>query len=227
MSLAGFIQDLTNDEIKDVVWSTPPEKTVQFIPAEDSVKTIQYIPAEVEKPKIKLKLNLKNPKPVESSAPVLQIPTNEAPTVPTVPAVTQPTPVVPEVPVQPVEVPVMVAPQAPVLEAPVEQPVERPVERVVEQPKPVPQPVAEPPKAEQPKPLTDDDIFLKSGTELSKKALWMEYYEKARRSRKDYEVTRKMKAGRFTITPDNKVLILPDYDVVGKDPDDILKDKWF
>ena len=55
----------------------------------------------------------------------------------------------------------------------------------------------------------------------------MEYYEKAKRSRKDYEVTRKMKAGRFTITPDNKVLILPDYDVVGKDPDDILKDKWF
>ena len=29
------------------------------------------------------------------------------------------------------------------------------------------------------------------------------------------------------ITPDNKVLLLPDYDIVGKDPDAVLKDKWF
>ena len=29
------------------------------------------------------------------------------------------------------------------------------------------------------------------------------------------------------ITPDDHIANLPNYDVVGKDPDDILKDKWF
>lgn len=46
-------------------------------------------------------------------------------------------------------------------------------------------------------------------------------------SKKSNEVVNRMKLGRFTITPDNKVLLLPDYDIVGKDPDDVLSDKWF
>ena len=75
--------------------------------------------------------------------------------------------------------------------------------------------------------LTDDEIFINTGTELSKKSIWMDYYEKAKRSRKSNPIVDRMKIGRFTITPDNKVLLLPDYDIVGKDPDDVLKDKWF
>lgn len=78
-----------------------------------------------------------------------------------------------------------------------------------------------------PKELSDEEMFNLTGTEYSKKALWLEYYEKAKRSRKNNPVADRMKKGRFTITPDNKVLLLPDYDVVGKDPDDVLKDKWF
>lgn len=70
-------------------------------------------------------------------------------------------------------------------------------------------------------------LFNFTGTECSKKPIWMEYFEKAKRSRKQNVIVDRMKQGRFTITPDNQVLLLPDYDVVNKDPDDILKDKWF
>ena len=108
-------------------------------------------------------------------------------------------------------------------------------------PKPVatPQPVQQPVVSTPVKPtqtvvstgsmtqLTDEELFIKSGTEDSKKAIWFEYLEKARTSTKKNQIVDKMKVGRFTITPDNKFLILPDYDVVGKDPDDILKDSWF
>ena len=45
--------------------------------------------------------------------------------------------------------------------------------------------------------------------------------------KKTNPIVDRMKLGKFTITPDNKVLLLPDYDIVGKDPDDVLKDKWF
>lgn len=75
--------------------------------------------------------------------------------------------------------------------------------------------------------ITDEQLFIKSGTELSKRAIWMDYFAKAKSSKKSNEVVNRMKLGRFTITPDNKVLLLPDYDIVGKDPDDVLRDKWF
>lgn len=70
-------------------------------------------------------------------------------------------------------------------------------------------------------------LFINSGTESSKKAMWTEYYQKAKSSRKQNPIVERMKLGKFMITFDNKVLILPDYDVVHKDPDDILKDHWF
>lgn len=85
-------------------------------------------------------------------------------------------------------------------------------------------------RVEQPKESVEnieEQLFVKSGTEFSKKSIWLEYYQKAKSSRKQNIIVEKMRVGRFTITPDNKVLILPDYDVVNKDPDDILKDKWF
>lgn len=77
------------------------------------------------------------------------------------------------------------------------------------------------------KELNEEELFISTGTELSKKSIWLDYYEKAKRSRKSNPIADRMKTGRFTITPDNKVLLLPDYDIVGKDPDDVLKDKWF
>jgi hypothetical protein len=98
------------------------------------------------------------------------------------------------------------------------QPIQQQVQQQVEKPQQV---------DTSPKELSDEEMFNLTGTEYSKKALWLEYYEQAKRSRKNNPVADRMKKGRFTITPDNKVLLLPDYDVVGKDPDDVLKDKWF
>ena len=95
-------------------------------------------------------------------------------------------------------------------------------EPVIERPKPVQQPVVQE-KTES----TDEDLFLKSGTESSKRDVWFDYYQRAKSSRKHNGVVDRMRLGRFTITPDNKVWILPDYDVVGKDPDDVIRDKWF
>lgn len=105
------------------------------------------------------------------------------------------------------------------------QPIQQQVQPKV-QPQ-VQQQVEKPQVDTSPKELSDEEMFNLTGTEYSKKALWLEYYEQAKRSRKNNPVADRMKKGRFTITPDNKVLLLPDYDVVGKDPDDVLKDKWF
>jgi len=113
----------------------------------------------------------------------------------------------------------------------IEQPKVVEPQRVVEQPKVVEPPPYEPPKQVEPpkvekKELTDEELFNTTGTEFSKKQLWLQYYEQAKNSRKQNPIVDRMKLGRFTITPDNKVLLLPDYDIVGKDPDDVLKDKW-
>lgn len=83
------------------------------------------------------------------------------------------------------------------------------------------------PTVEKPKELTADELFDLTGTEASKKELWIDYYNRAKNSRKKNVIVDRMKIGRFTLTPDNKPLLLPDYDIVGKDPDDVLKDKWF
>ena len=102
-----------------------------------------------------------------------------------------------------------------VIEPKVEQPIEPKVEhQVVEQLVAYKEP-------------TDEELFNNTGTEYSKKAIWMDYFNQAKNSRKKNPIVDRMKVGRFTITPDNKVLLLPDYDIVGKDPDDVLKDKWF
>ena len=47
--------------------------------------------------------------------------------------------------------------------------------------------------------LDVDLLFLKSETSVDKKAAWMEYYEKALRSKKDNAVTDKLRRGRFRI----------------------------
>ena len=61
-----------------------------------------------------------------------------------------------------------------------------------------------------------NEIFINTGTELSKKSIWIDYFYKAKHSRKSNPIVDRMKIGRFTITPDNKVLLLPDYNIVDK-----------
>lgn len=237
MALQDFIQALQE---QDVVYSTPPQPSIRVIPPEN--QCIKIIPPESAvldpAPKV-IKLKIKQ-KPVEQTPvqstvqpqpqvqkPILQ-PVNREPEKPKLQPVSRPVeqPQVQQV----VQQPVQTAPQPQVVQQPVQQTQQKP-QAVI--PKYTPpdddeiSSVLQSDVPQEPKELTDDDIFNSTGTEYSKKTLWMEYFEKAKNSRKSNPIVDRMKVGRFTITPDNKVLLLPDYDIVGKDPDDVLKDKWF
>lgn len=75
--------------------------------------------------------------------------------------------------------------------------------------------------------LDVDLLFLKSETSVDKKAAWMEYYEKALRSKKDNAVTDKLRRGRFRILDDGSFIILPDLDTYQKSSKTLLEENWF
>lgn len=209
MALQDFIQSLQE---QDIVYSTPPQPSIRVIPPENQcIKIIppESVVANPPAPKV-IKLKIKQ-KPVNVEP---QIPNNQS----------------------------QQTVQKPQQQKPILQPVSKPNKEIVEHTvEPIVQPTIQQkqetipkytppntkPNIETPTQITDDDIFNSTGTEYSKKSIWMEYFIKAKNSRKSNPIADRMKLGRFTITPDNKVLILPDYDIVGKDPDDVLKDKWF
>ena len=202
MSLADFMRDLQSQD--GGIYSEVPEQPVRVIPPEQtSVRVIAPETAPQNKPvKIKLKLN-------PPASPDVK---------PTVQAVkTQP--IVQTQVVQPVQ------PKPQVSQNVINTSVAPQPDQIVKQA--IVNNLAEPPKVDTNKELTDEELFIKSGTEDSKKALWMDYFSQAKASKKHNPIVDRMRVGRFTITPDNKVLILPDYDVVNKDPDDILKSSWF
>lgn len=92
--------------------------------------------------------------------------------------------------------------------------------------------VEEPKKsvATQPEIVEEPDVdllFLKSETSVDKKAAWMEYYEKALRSKKDNAVTDKLRRGRFRILDDGSFIILPDLDTYQKSSKTLLEENWF
>lgn len=242
MALADFIQSLQE---QDVVYSTPPQPSIRVIPPEN--QCIKIIPPETldidpPAPKvIKLKIKPKITTPTEEQKPVQQ-------------PVSQPVQQVQKPILTPVSKPITQNQMQPVTETnqatqqvvremtqpttkqnSILQPVSKPEPIIAQKQETIPtyvphkEPVSQPVKQEPSKPtqLTDDEIFNNTGTEYSKKEIWFSYFEKAKTSRKSNPIVDRMKIGRFTITPDNKVLLLPDYDIVGKDPDDVLKDKWF
>ena len=106
------------------------------------------------------------------------------------------------------------------------KPIEKPkvVEPVVDLVQPT---IQQPTKPSVQRDETPDELFLKSKTEISKKDKWMEAYARAQASKKYNPYADRIRAGRFMILPDDSILPLPDYDVMSKDPDDVLRDKWF
>ena len=227
MSLVDFMQQL-QDQDDSIIYSEELEPSIRVIPPDKICTKVIPPESEVIKPPtvIKLKINqqqlvLQN-NDTSNTAAQSQIQNISNP------IQTQPIAPVQE-PIQNIVQPVTQPTQQVVV---IKQDINEPIQQVVTQ-----QPaliIEEPseniitPICSEPEILsTEDTLFNKSGTELSRKAMWIEYYVKAKGSRKSNAIVDRMKLGRFTITPDNKVLLLPDYDVVGKDPDDILKDKWF
>jgi hypothetical protein len=236
MGLVDFMQTLQE---QDITYSPEPEQTIRVIPPEKSSVGIKIIPPETEqttqKQPLKLKLKMKPPvqnvtaQPTQTARVTVEQPKQQV-----VQQVIQPTIIKPTV--QSVQTQPIVQPQ--VVQQPQVQPIQQTVQptQIVQPVQPVQQvqnvePIEEQPQVQQPIAKTKEEIlnelFISSGTEDSKKNLWIEYYNRAKTSRKQNIIVERMKIGKFTITPDNKVLILPDYDVVRKDPDDILKDHWF
>lgn len=228
MALADFIQSLQE---QDVVYSTPPQPSIRVIPPEN--QSIKIIPPEslnIEPPTPKvIKLKIKPKIKTEEPKPIQQEPINEALNQ----NITQNKQ-------QNINEPIIqqkshsILKQVSNTQTTENKPVVTQTQKEI--PKYVPQNIPNTHKTEtlnstnttqEKTQLTDEELFTSTGTEYSKKEIWFSYYEKAKHSRKSNPIVDRMKIGRFTITPDNKVLLLPDYDIVGKDPDDVLKDKWF
>ena len=233
MSLAKFIQSLQEEE---VIYSEPVKSSIRVIPPEKQQSTIRVLPPEtsndakveshVSTPldinpsasttKIKLKLNKKPVDLKSQPASVLsETPKQHKPEVK--PSIT--TDIKSETVVTPDESTKIVSQKVSNTET------KHPPEPIVEHQEPIENTIKDEPIVS--RELTDEEIFNNTGTEYSKMSIWMEYFQKAKNSKKKNPIVDRMKVGRFTITPDNKVLLLPDYDIVGKDPDDVLKDKWF
>ena len=212
MALQDFIQALQQE---DIVYSEP-EPAIRVIPPEKpQIKVIppenfNTIPKPVEQPKVEQKVEQNVEKPVKPVKPLVikfKIkPKSEEITPQSEPQVIQST----------------VPNKSVVIEPVVDKPIESTPQESI---KTVEQSSVEDTSIQHE--LTDEEIFNNTGTEYSKKAIWMDYFNQAKNSRKKNPIVDRMKLGRFTITPDNKVLLLPDYNIVGKDPDDVLKDKWF
>lgn len=217
MALADFIQSLQS---QDIVYSTPPQPSIRVIPPEKD-ECLKVIPPDGPVTgKVELKSNEPKPQVLVEEKPApktiklkikqKQVPTNE-------PASTTNT--------STESIKVISQPTESEIKKSTVTSVSPPIETKVPEYKQEPIKVSQP--IEQPRELTDDEIFNSTGTEYSKKDIWIDYFNKAKSSRKSNPIVERMKIGRFTITPDNKVLLLPDYDIVGKDPDDVLRDKWF
>ena len=202
MSLADFLQGLQTQD--NIIYSQPPETAIHIIPPEKVCTKI--IPPEdnIKKSPTTIKLKIKQ-KNITASIPQEEKPVN-IPTVSTVVDLTKNS-IVKKPPPKTVSTNEIVN------------------QKEVTKTNLSKEPIIK--ETSKPEINSDEVLFIKSGTEISKKSIWMEYFNKAKISKKTNPIVDRMKLGKFTITPDNKVLLLPDYDIVGKDPDDVLKDKWF
>ena len=204
MGLADFMQQLQEQD-SSIIYSEEPEQSIKIIPPETEVQGIKIIPPEepivLEQPKkIKLKLNKKVKPNIENT----NQSTNQ-------------------------DVQKVVVEEKPTIQQPIQQTVNTSPPKVEQVQKEQPQPKEEK-TIIQTKALSPEEemekLFIDSGTEIGKKAIWIEYYQKALVSRKQNIATEKMKKGKFLITPDNKILLLPDNYNGNLDPDDMLKTSW-
>lgn len=208
MALQDFIQKLKEQDDSDVIYSKEPEHTIQVIPPE---KTSSSITIEQPKPQ-----NIRvippsdedenRPKTIKFKLNVVnssKVVETEIKVEPTMEQVAKPA-----VETKPV---IKDEPKKPILQKP-NQPTQEQPAQVVPQKKTEEQMV--------------EELFAKSGTSIAKRAVWYDYYEKAKTSRKKNSIVDRMKQGKFAITVDNQVLILPDYDIQHKSSLQLLGEKW-
>ena len=250
MSLKDFMQQLQEQD-NDVIYSKPPEESIQIIPPSKvdkarNLDSIKVIPPKEETPKvIRFKLNLNTQEQSNLSSQVVNQPsTNTTQPDRKTPEVIIPKKTTQEQPRRPVQDESMSVSQPMRQQPRVEQPVNRQPspsidnrqqqnrpqqvsrsQQPVENRRPVENTVRQSPTP--PKMDKGEELFIRSETPLSKKEIWFEYYNKALKSNKTNFVTDKCRRGRFMINEENKFIVLSDYDTYDKDANEILRDSWF
>ena len=208
MSLKDFMQKLQEQEDSDVIYSSVPESSIKIIPP--TSKPVTQINSNLSQPDV-IKV-LPPGEEVEKPAP-FRLNINVQPPSPSPQVVTTPSQPKLKIPNQ----------DRVVISAPPPQKPQNVVEPSQKPNAPTPQPKKNKEELEIER---VEQLFKNSGTDISKRAIWYEYYNRALASKKKNSVVERTKQGKFMITSENELYILPDYDVVSNSAHDILDDKW-
>lgn len=207
-SLQDFMQELREKDDSDVVYSAKPEDEVRILPPIKNKEQVEVIKKDEKTEQIKVipphKEEKKEVKPV-SFGNVKVVDKKEEKPIITFRFVGKPKQ---EVPKQ-------------------EQPKQEQVK-----PQEVQKEVVEnkPQKQEETRELSEFEkkylLFKRSGTPENKKEVWFEILNKALASKTRNYTSDTIRSGRFYISANDEILLLPKYDFNNKSVEDVLNDKW-
>ena len=202
-SLQDFMQELREKDDSDVVYSAKPEDEVRILPPIKNKEQVEVIKKDEKTEQIKVipphKEEKKEVKPVSFGNVKVDNKKEEKPII-TFRFVGKPKQ---------------------------EQPKQEQVK-----PQEVQKEVAEnkPQKQEETRELSEFEkkylLFKRSGTPENKKEVWFEILNKALASKTRNYTSDAIRSGRFYISANDEILLLPKYDFNNKSVEDVLNDKW-
>lgn len=206
-SLQDFMQELREKDDSDVVYSAKPEDEVRILPPIKNKEQVEVIKKDEKTEQIKVipphKEETKEVKPVSFGN--VKVEKKEEKPIITFRFVGKP------------------KQEEPKQELPKQEPV-KPQEaqkEVVEN---------KPQKQEETRELSEFEkkylLFKKSGTPENKKEVWFEILNKALASKTRNYTSDAIRSGRFYISANDEILLLPKYDFNNKSVEDVLNDKW-
>ena len=201
-SLQDFMQELREKDDSDVVYSAKPEDEVRILPPIKNKEQVEVIKKDEKTEQIKVipphKEEKKEVKPVSFGN--VKVEKKEENPIITFRFVGKPKQ---EVPKQ---------------ELVKQQEVQK---EVVE---------SKPQKQEETRELSEFEkkylLFKRSGTPENKKEVWFEILNKALASKTRNYTSDAIRSGRFYISANDEILLLPKYDFNNKSVEDVLNDKW-
>lgn len=201
-SLQDFMQELREKDDSDVVYSAKPEDEVRILPPIKNKEQVEVIKKDEKTEQIKVipphKEEKKEVNPVSFGN--VKVEKKEEKPIITFRFVGKPK-----------------------QEAPKQEPVkQQEVQKEVVENKPQ--------KQEETRELSEFEkkylLFKKSGTPETKKEVWFEILNKALASKSRNYTSDTIRAGRFYISANDEILLLPKYDFNNKSVEDVLNDKW-
>ena len=201
-SLQDFMQELREKDDSDVVYSEKPEYEVRILPPIKNKEQVEVIKKDEKTEQIKVipphKEEKKEVKPVSFGN--VKVEKKEEKPIITFRFVGKPKQEEPK--------------QEPVRQQEVQK-------EVVEN---------KPQKQEETRELSEFEkkylLFKKSGTPENKKEVWFEILNKALASKSRNYTSDTIRSGRFYISANDEILLLPKYDFNNKSVEDVLNDKW-